>query len=725
MVLEVNRQDKKLSMSLFERNEFASTIKHYSQKQISPTQITNLCQEISSLLNRANKKSPNQPDLIEQLKKTCQLLWDLLLTNQIKVRLNEGQNNQLVLSLDEELMDIPWELLYDGTDFLCLRFNLGRVIKTQDSLYSVKYRSINSVLKMLILANPTNDLKSAYLEGLYIRNQLDRQRRNIRVDFKSTYIDTLYVKKNLRDYDIVHFAGHCEYDDDDPKNTGWQLEDGRFTTRDILALSHSLSLPNLVFSNACYSAKASDNHTGLDYHEKTYSLAAAFLFSGVRHYIGTSWQIKDAVSLLFAREFYRQVVRGGSIGEAVRQARLSLINQCGISDISWAGYILYGDPNFALFGLKDKPVSRLSRVKKRIHLHKKRILRFAGTVLFIFLFIGMYICLPVKNPGTMFLFSQADKLFLQGKNEQAIFCAKQIIEKEPLFLAAYPLLAASYERLGDKENALKYYFEYSLYSQKQAALKKAACAYTAIGWLYQLFGDYEKAFDFYDKALILSRQNQDKLNEAVSLRKLAVWYIDKENYDRALELLMKSSEINRQKSFIHQHRYNLACDYFDIGLVFINKGDFVSAKEFYKRSQEMFGRLKVKDHSSDYYFNLGEVYLFEKDYNKALELYLRGLNIDQQHNNRLSLAGDYNMLGELYIEMDNLEKAEEYFLKSSELSKEIKLLPELASVSYNLGMLYKQKNKRGISREYLRLAQEISRRIDTPLYQRIRDEFRE
>ena len=131
---------------------------------------------------------------------------------------------------------------------------------------------------MLILANPTADLKSAYLEGVNIKNQFDRKRAEISIDFKSTRIDTVYVKKNLRDYDIVHLAGHCEYDTDDPKNSGWVLSDGKFTTTDILALGESLHLPSLIFSNACHSAEAATGPMATDYQEKNYSLASAFLF---------------------------------------------------------------------------------------------------------------------------------------------------------------------------------------------------------------------------------------------------------------------------------------------------------------------------------------------------------------------------------------------------------------------------------------------------------------
>jgi len=716
LALEILKQTNGLSMGLFERKEFASTIKNYSQCSVSFTEIDKLCQEALFILNKANKRGALEPDLIHSLKKTGQLLWDHLFTKSVKDRLRTTQILDLVLSLDEELINIPWELLYTGEDFLCLKFNLGRLVRTKGQIQAPQYRSARGILKMLILANPTADLKSAYLEGIHIKNQFARRKNEIRIDFKSTHIDTMYVKKNLRDYDIVHFAGHCEYDGDNPKNTGWLLDDGRFTTQDILALGES---PALVFSNACQSAKFSTDLMEADYQEKTYGLAAAFLFSGTRHYIGTTYKIEDPVSLVFAQEFYTQLIKGKLIGECMRLSRLRLIKEYGIATIPWAAYLLYGDPGFALF--RPKPQPAILGLKRRVALqkYKNSLRKLALAVSIISICIYLYMWLPTINPNAYILFIKAQDLFIKGRNQEVVSISQELIKKDPMFLAVYPLVADTYRRLGDQDNALKYYFDYLLYSQRRQDKKNLAAAYIGIGWIYHLQGEYPKAFDFYNKALALSRDNNDNLNEAVALRKLAVYYIDKQDYAQALELLTKSSEINRMRQHIYQHRYNLACDYFDIGLVFVNKDDF------YAKSQRLFEKLKLKNELSDYYFNLGEIYLFEKQYQKALDCYTKGLKIDQGQGNRPGVAGDYNMIGELYIEMDNLEEAENFFHQSILVCKEIKSPIELASAYYNLGLLYKKKGKINKAREYLRQAQEIYRLIDTPDYQEIKKEFLE
>jgi CHAT domain-containing protein len=721
LVLEVLKQDNRLSMSLFEQREHVSTVRHYSQCTVSFIEIDKLCQEIVLALNCANKEEGLNKHSLQRLIKPGQLLWDNLLTRPVKDKLKNTAIKGLVLSLDEELIHIPWELLYDGRDFLCLKFNLGRLVRTKVQMSQPQYRSLNTCLKMLILVNPTGDLKSAYLEGKFIRNQFDRKRNQIKIDFKSTDIDTLYVKKNLRDYDIVHFAGHCEYDMDNPKRSGWVLNDGRFTTQDILALSESLSLPSLVFSNACHSAQGPGNLMEIDYQEKTYSLAAAFLFSGVRHYIGAIWKIEDPVSLVFAKEFYTHLTNGDSVGECMRLGRLKLIKDYGLSCIFWASYLLYGDPNFILFKTKAKlPPLKL---KRKIYPYLKQFTKHLLFIVILSVGISLIFWLRTLHPSNYLLFLKSQKLFLKGKNQAVISLSQEIIRRDPLFLAIYPLLADTYRRQGECENALKYYFAYALNAQKKNDKKSIASAYIGIAWTYHLAGEYPKAFEFYQKAISLSQENKDKLNEAAALEKLAVWHIDKEEYDKALELLTKSTEINRERQSNYQHRYHLACDYFDLGLVFVNKDDFTIAKEFYQKSQALFEKLNLKYELSDCYFNLGEICLYEKQYQKALDYYFRGLAIDKAQNNLLSLSSDNYMIGELYLEIGDLVKAEEYFNQAASIAEKIDAKPELASIYFDFGLLYKQKNKKNIAREYFRKAQELYRKMDLPTYQKIQEEL--
>jgi len=719
LVLEIFKQDSGFKMSLYERNELVSTLRHYNYCKVSLVEVNKLREDITFILNKADKNGNLHVDLYDRLIKNGQLLWNSLLSRPVKDKLKYASVQNLTLSIDEELIDIPWELLHDGNNFLCLKFSLGRLVRTEEEGLKPRYRSSPSVPKMLILANPTNDLKGAYSEGVSIKNQFDRKRQNIRIDFKSTYIDKMYVKKNIGDYDIVHYAGHCEFDPDNSGRGGWVLSDGNFASEDILNLSSSVTLPSLLFSNACYSAKSLPVDT--DYHKKNYSFASAFLFSGVRHYIGSMQKLEDSASLIFAKEFYGQLIYGRSIGESLRQARLKLAKFQGPGSVHWSSYLLYGDPNFVLFkgSFKNTP----PQIKKSILKNRKFIWFIISALTILLICSFLFIFLPSLNPSSYFTYSKSQNLFLKGNNEEVIKLTRGITEKDPNFLAAYPLLADTYQRIGDRDNALKYYFEYILYSEKRQDKVNLASAYIGIGWIYYLQGEYKKAFDFYNKGLILSRENKDKLNEADVMGKMAVWYMDKKDYDLALELLTKSSEINRARQHIHKHKYNLACDYFNIGLLFADKGDYAAAREFYDKSFKLFSSMKMRHELSDYYYNIGEIYAFQKEYLKALEYYRKGFKIDESLGHKPNIAGGYNMIGELYVEMDDRVEAEKCFTRALSVAEEINFRPEIASAHYNLGLLYKSLGKKNKARENFRVAEEICASIDPRKYQEIKEEL--
>ena len=130
LVLEILRQDKALKMSVFEQKDAVSTLRHYSQSPVSFAEIEKLRLEVSLILNKVCQKGSLEQDLFAKLVKSGQLLWENLLSRQVKDKLKSTQIQNLILSIDEELINVPWELFYDGANFLCLNFNLGRLVLT-------------------------------------------------------------------------------------------------------------------------------------------------------------------------------------------------------------------------------------------------------------------------------------------------------------------------------------------------------------------------------------------------------------------------------------------------------------------------------------------------------------------------------------------------------------------------------------------------------------------
>jgi tetratricopeptide (TPR) repeat protein/CHAT domain-containing protein len=689
LVLEIHWNRDHLTMSVGSRDPAAETIRHYTRRPVTLSVISEISRETSRLL-AAVRDSRMDPPALEAFKKNGLMLWDQLFTPPVKAALRASPQAELSILLDEELACIPWELVFDGSEFLCLKFNLGRLIATR-SQKPPPARPMDGRLKMLVLANPTGDLCAAYDEGLFIRRTFEKKRRGMAIDFKSTAIDSLYVKRSLREYDIVHFAGHCEYETGDSAETGWVLADSRFTCGDVLALGGEHALPSLIFSHCCHSARVANEDPDDNYETKTYSLASAFLFAGVRHYLGTLHRFPDASGPVFSGEFYTRFFAGGTIGEAVRRARLAAAGKDFAGSASWATYILYGDPGYVL---PEAPIEA-APARGRIELKpRKRVFVLSALAAVLIFAGGIYLA-----PQERLLLRSAENLIKAGRNKEAVAVCARLV-KGSRAPAARLVMGDALARLGRREEAIKSYFDYILdfggrYPQR------AAQTCIKIGWLYQEYGDYAKAVEFYERALSESRDRKDMLGESSALRKLAVWNMDKGDNNKALELLTKSLEIDRERQSLPDHRYNLACDYFDMGLLFSNKDENDTAAEFYRKSKSLFEQLHMESEESDYYFNTGEIMVSEKQYQRALENYLKGLKMDTESGNVPSIAADYNMIGEFYVAINRPEMAQEYFQRSMELAGRIGARPTLASASYNLGMFYRKKGDRARAREYM------------------------
>lgn len=349
--LNVSLEGDHLKASAFERMKGEEkTIHHYEDTTISIEEINNLCSAVTATLNRANKRGRVSKEILKKLESQGQMLYDALLPAEAKKRIASTSARDLLVQIDDNLVHIPWELLYDGKSFFCQRFSMGRIVSTRQKVAEGVARHVARPLKMLILADPRGDLKASSEEGIRVRDELEPEIESINANLKNGDIDVDYVKAKLRDFDIVHYAGHADYDTKNPANSGWIVNDGKFTSADISNMTGMKPMPALVFSNGCQSGQTDQWNIGEDYEVQIFGLANAFLLAGVQHYIGTFWDVLDNPSADFALAFYGELMQGRSIGEAVRLARMELIDRYGEDTIVWASYMLYGDPTFTYLG---------------------------------------------------------------------------------------------------------------------------------------------------------------------------------------------------------------------------------------------------------------------------------------------------------------------------------------------------------------------------------------
>jgi len=280
----------------------------------------------------------------EDIKRVGSILCDLVLTNTIKNMIKSENCDYLLLEIDDSLVHIPWELIYLGDDFLCMQYHMGREVIHSKNSGPIKQRKITLPLKMWLIAEPQGNLEGVNkeiddIEAVVAEINKDKKRIDLTIDrgdFRALTPELIHSK--LRDFDIIHFAGHSEYCHEYPELSGWKLTKGFFTAQYVKKMIGSASMPIFIFPNACQSART--QHWDLKH--DTFDLAHSFTLAGVKHYLGTFWNIMDKSSSDFSIELYKHLFSGKTYGEAVRNARVKLL--ASNTDVTWASYVLYGDP---------------------------------------------------------------------------------------------------------------------------------------------------------------------------------------------------------------------------------------------------------------------------------------------------------------------------------------------------------------------------------------------
>jgi len=270
------------------------------------------------------------------------IVFSHLLTEPARRKLREAREADLYLRLDERLVHVPWEVCHDGERFLFERFRVGRQVITGQAIpEGPRERADRGELRVLVIADPAEDLPQAALEGERLCTLLDEVPGLAVTLLAGRSVRRIPLLAALQEHDVVHFAGHSHFDAKEPAQSGWRLADGVLTAAELAKLRPP---PLIVFSNSCEAGTSAAWDGGASYDGHAFGVGSAFLIAGVPNYVGTFWVVHDAESVTFATAYYRTLATGGSLGGALDAARRAVVDAHGARSLTWASYLLYGDP---------------------------------------------------------------------------------------------------------------------------------------------------------------------------------------------------------------------------------------------------------------------------------------------------------------------------------------------------------------------------------------------
>lgn len=350
-----------------------------------------------ALVRRANDELMAETDLNRQIE-IGKFMQQLLIPTDVRQQF--CTNAQLVMRLDIASARIHWELLAQpdltseqvdiGQEYIYPQFfGLSRGLTRQLRTVRVAPESLPPArrnLRVLVVADPAVDthLPGAEEEGIVVADLFEQF--NIVYSqspvFNHIEVVRLFGPREatrttvlrhllMRTYDVLHFAGHCVYDVENPAASGWVFSNGeRLSAYDFRYIDHS---PTFVFSNACELGinPTQANERSVDLAP---SLAEAFFARGVTNFVCIAWPVQDRAARDFALTLYagllgleptstklegdeRQLMSHITslqpmVPLAMHQAMLLARRAIAVptSDTrTWAAYQHYGNPHFRFF----------------------------------------------------------------------------------------------------------------------------------------------------------------------------------------------------------------------------------------------------------------------------------------------------------------------------------------------------------------------------------------
>jgi tetratricopeptide (TPR) repeat protein len=194
---------------------------------------------------------------------------------------------------------------------------------------------------------------------------------------------------------------------------------------------------------------------------------------------------------------------------------------------------------------------------------------------------------------------------LQNLNyyDQMIVYMHKLIELEPDFFSHYYDLAYAYEKVGDTENAVKYY---ELYLQEEPF---SDSAWYNLGIIHNKQGNYKGALEAYDYSLAINPQNTFALFNKGNILS------NEEQFSEALEIYLEYLDLEPESSEAMTYA----------GECYEKTGNFDLAKKYFQDAIELTPEIPEP------WFGMGIIAFRQGAYNDAVMIFGKCTRLDDQN----------------------------------------------------------------------------------------------
>ena len=360
-----------------------------------------------ALVWEANDELATESDLLMQSERGS-FLQKLLVP--VELRAQFSTDAPLVMMLDSTMARIHWEMVaqpdlasregdssvaprqsgkrseFDPDRFLGTGRGFTRQLRTTFAPPPEPPPPPRRIMRVLVVADPAEGahLPGAEEEGVEVADLFDsfnvvyEKLSSNRVEVVRLFGPYAATRTNvlrhlmLHSYDVLHFAGHCTYDEN-PAASGWIFSKGQLISPN--EFSRIDRVPKFVFSNACESGITPDRSERRSV-ELAPSFAERFFERGITNFVCAAWPVDDLAARTFALNLYTNLLGLRKIDDrenryedtdpqpmyaAMRKARYAIAEFPGGAR-TWGAYQHYGSPYFRFF---DPETMKREKAKAR------------------------------------------------------------------------------------------------------------------------------------------------------------------------------------------------------------------------------------------------------------------------------------------------------------------------------------------------------------------------
>ena len=295
-------------------------------------------------------------DVDRRLKKLGQSLWSRL-PEELRSTYGEqrdGWRDHSLLILSNEPY-LPWELVWpygrgwEDPEPWCLSLKLSRwLVQDADGNGNPEPPAGLPLGTLACVAPPDSGLPAAQHERAFLRDLIAR--RELKDASPRPTWPAVMDLLEQGGYDWLHVAAHGNFYAEAPdRHSGLWLESEQALVPEHLVgpavEEHLATARPAFFMNACHAGRLGWSWNGLE------GWADRLITLGAGMFLAPLWAAEDAAALTLARVFYRRLLDGETVAEALRQARRAARSP---GNPTWCAYSLYAHPNARLRLPRDR-----------------------------------------------------------------------------------------------------------------------------------------------------------------------------------------------------------------------------------------------------------------------------------------------------------------------------------------------------------------------------------